>query len=353
MAEKDNHLIKNIYYMLSYAYQALREDCDDSIAGEEFDSIHDLFAHILGGGVTAQVKRGLHRGYLLREEAFAGVRGRILVAESIKWQTMRRGMLVCAHDEFLPDSPFNQALKSVMLLLVRHGNVKENNKRTLRKLLPYFSEVSEIAPRTIQWGALRCHRNNAPYRMLLAICRFVVEGLLLTTAKGTHRLARWLQDEAMHRLYQRFVLNYYKAKHREFSPGSTRIEWDIDDSGHDELLPGMYTDIVLQQGEKQLIIDTKYYSSTMRYHYDKKEYHSGNLYQIYTYVKNSDKKRTGNVAGMLLYAMTDETDVPDRDMMIGGNRISLKTIDLSKDWSEITEQLKALCAWLHTIDNRQ
>ncbi|NLB48908.1 MAG: 5-methylcytosine-specific restriction endonuclease system specificity protein McrC, partial [Erysipelotrichia bacterium] len=80
--------------------------------------------------------------------------------------------------------------------------------------------------------------------------------------------------------------------------------------------------------------------------YDSRTFISGNLYQIYTYVKNSDKEATGSVAGVLLYARTDETTTPDEDLMIGGNRISLKTLDLNRDWEVITEQLENLCEWL-------
>ena len=36
--------IRNIYYMLTYAFQELKQNNYEEIAGEEFDEIHDLFA---------------------------------------------------------------------------------------------------------------------------------------------------------------------------------------------------------------------------------------------------------------------------------------------------------------------
>ena len=53
-------LIRNIYYMLTYAFQDLRQNNYDDIAGEEFDNILDLFAEILFRGVSFKLKRGLH-----------------------------------------------------------------------------------------------------------------------------------------------------------------------------------------------------------------------------------------------------------------------------------------------------
>ena len=104
-------------------------------------------------------------------------------------------------------------------------------------------------------------------------------------------------------------------------------------------LPIMQTDIFLRYRSKILIIDTKYYGKTMQTQYDKTTLHSGNVYQIFTYVKNQDAAGTGNVSGMLLYAKTDEDITPDCSFVMGGNRISVKTLDLNKEFSLIAAQL--------------
>ena len=59
--------------------------------------------------------------------------------------------------------------------------------------------------------------------------------------------------------------------------------------------------------------------------------HSGNIYQIFAYVKNEDVSMTGKVAGMLLYAKTEEEIVPDGHEIFGGNPISFRTLDLNRD----------------------
>ena len=42
---------------------------------------------------------------------------------------------------------------------------------------------------------------------------------------------------------------------------------------------------------------------------------------------------------MLLYARTNESIQPDSDYMMSGNKISVKTLDLNQEFSEIKEQL--------------
>ena len=338
----DNHKIKNIYYMLSYAYQTLRETGFSDVASEDFDNIHDLFAAILIHGISVQVKRGLHRDYISKEEALSGVRGQICVATTLKRQTRTQGKLVCLFDEFTKNTLHNQVLRCVMVLLLCQGDVRPENKKRLRKLLPYFINVASIHPSEIQWNMLKYHRNNASYRMLIEICRLTIEGLLLTMETGEHRLASWINDDKMYYLYQRFVLAFYKRHHPELSPSASYISWDVTDGERSEYLPSMQSDIILRDGITTIIIDTKYYSKTMQTHYERAAYISANLYQIYAYVMNHHKGTSGDVVGILLYAKTDEVITPDEDLIISGNQIRLKTLDLNKCFSDISEQLRRI-----------
>ena len=42
---------------------------------------------------------------------------------------------------------------------------------------------------------------------------------------------------------------------------------------------------------------------------------------------------------MLLYAKTEESVAPDMDAVFGNNRIQVKTLDLNRDFEEISKQL--------------
>ena len=93
--------------------------------------------------------------------------------------------------------------------------------------------------------------------------------------------------------------------------------------------------------KKTLIIDAKYYGHTTQKQYDVHTLHSNNLYQIFTYVKNK-AVAGGEVSGMLLYAKTDEAVLPNNSYMMSGNKISVKTLDLDCEFSEIAAQLNAI-----------
>ena len=94
-------------------------------------------------------------------------------------------------------------------------------------------------------------------------------------------------------------------------------------------------------------IDAKYYTHTTQTHFDVHTLHSGNVYQIFTYVKNKDAEfgnRPHTVSGMLLYAATDEAIQPDNSYQMSGNRISVQTLDLNQDFSKISKKLDAIAA---------
>ena len=56
--------VRNIYYMLSYAFQVLNENGYSNISTEEFENTADLFAAILSKGISLQLKRGLNKSYI-------------------------------------------------------------------------------------------------------------------------------------------------------------------------------------------------------------------------------------------------------------------------------------------------
>ena len=70
MSKQKNNFIKNIYYMLSYAFKALNQSNYEDIAVEEFENIHNLLAAILAKGIGQQLKQGLYREYINRLDDF-------------------------------------------------------------------------------------------------------------------------------------------------------------------------------------------------------------------------------------------------------------------------------------------
>ena len=335
-------LIKNIYYMLTYAFQILRQSNYDDIAAEDFENIHDMFAAILSKGVAQQLKHGLYREYVNKSDNLTTLRGKLDVPGTVKNKLQHKQKLFCDYDELSENNILNQVLKTTMILLLKQTNVKLNNKSVLKKDLLFFDSVDYIEPARIKWDRIRYQRNNQSYRMLLNICRLVIDGLLLSTEEGTIRMATFLDDQRMSHLYEKFILEYFRYHHPELRANPDQVQWNLDDD-NDIWLPNMITDITLKSRDgRVLILDAKYYGQQMQSNFDIQTYRNANLYQIFTYVKNWDKEQTGNVSGMLLYAKTDEEFQPTNQFSMSGNKIAVNSLDLNLPFTDIAGQLEKI-----------
>ena len=329
--------IHNVYYMLSYAFQILNEQSYKSIATEQFHNTADLMAAILSKGIATQIKCGLGKEYILRTEALSSLRGKMDITESIKTQTILKKQMRCTYDEFSVNGTKNRIIKSTLELLLK-SDIPKYRKKELRKLIIFFSEVENIDLHSVNWN-IKYDRNNKTYRMLISICYLVVNGLLQTNLDGNTKIMDFLDEQSMFRLYEKFILGYYKKHYAELSPSASRIPWSVDNT---RMLPIMQSDIHLQKNNTVLIIDAKCYSHTTQVKYDNHTLHSNNMYQIFTYVKNCDYafgEEDHKVSGMLLYAKTEEEIQPDNIYQMHGNQITVKTLDLNQKFDIIAKQL--------------
>lgn len=326
--------------MLTYAYQTLKQKTYDKVAAEEFENVQDLFAAILDRGISQQLKQGLHKEYIDRHDDTTTLKGKLDFQGTIRHRLMHQQLLACEYDELSENNIFNQILKTTAIVLIRQKSVKTANKIALKKDMLMFNTVDELNPLTIPWGRLQYRRNNLTYKMLMNICYFVLNNLLISDEKGDYKVLTFT-DEQMDKLFEKFVLEYYRYHYHRLKATPAEVKWDLDE-GVIDFLPAMKTDITLTDGVKTLIIDTKSYMHMMQENYGKTTFYSNNMYQIFTYVKNKDSGNTGNVAGMLLYAKTKEDIVPDADFVVGGNKISVKTLDLNVEFEEIAEQLNGI-----------
>ena len=331
--------IQNVYYMLSYAFQVLNEQGYKNIATEKFNNTAELMAAILAKGIAIQIKRGLGKVYIPQTEAMSSLRGKLDITESIKTQTMLKKQMICSYDEFSVNGMMNRIIKSTVELLLK-SDISKQRKKELRKLMVYLGDVETVDLYSVNWN-MRFDRNNQTYRLLISICYLVVKGLLQTNSDGTTKLMDFLDEQRMCRLYEKFILEYYRKEHPEIIANASQILWQLDD-GIGSMLPVMQTDIMLSYQEKILIIDAKYYGNTTQTRFGTHTLHSGNLYQIFTYVKNKEfelRNYEHTVSGMLLYAQTDEDIIPNNTYHMSGNQISVLALDLNQDFSKISRTL--------------
>ena len=334
--------VQNIYYMLSYAFRVLKKTEFSRVSTEQFENIYDMYSSILIKSIETLIKRGMKKGYLHLESPTSIPRGKIMLVESIKQQTIYRNELVCGYDIFSENIVLNQVIKATFLLLLSKNISKESKKR-IKNLLLYFSGVEIINIKTVNWTLLQ-KSDDIRWRMIIGICRLVFELHIQSQREGSLDSINFEDDQQLSRLFEKFVKEYYRIEYPQIQTSSPVIKWKVDSFEYG-MLPDMHTDVVLSKDDDVLVIDTKFYNRVLQNRFGRNKLRSAHLYQIYSYVKNMNSSSIWNgknISGMLLYAKTDEGVDIDQSYSIDGNIIYVKTLDLNQRFDLISCQLNQI-----------
>ncbi|EFV76575.1 hypothetical protein HMPREF1013_03120 [Bacillus sp. 2_A_57_CT2] len=330
--------IKNLYYMLCYAWGHLAEKDMVDVAREDEKDIKHLLTRILLVKLRSLIKRGFYREYKSYQEETGTLKGRILFQESIKTFSFNRGKMHCEFEEMTHDIVHNQIIKSTLFSLLQNQQLDKQLKEEIQQLYPYFAEVTVIKLNLRIFQEIKLHRSNQHYRFVLDICRFLYESLLLNEDNGESQFADFERDpKAMARLFEEFVRNFYKKEMPEYRVYRENIYWDAEGE-NTNYLPLMQTDISLENTNRKIIIDTKYYQHALTQNFGSQKIISGNLYQIFAYLSNCRKAEGKETIGMLLYPKTGK-DL-DLSYNINAYPVKIMTVDLGRDWVFINNRLK-------------
>lgn len=332
--------IKNIYYMLAYAWDFDNYIDETFCSDEEFDNVCNLLAKMLVKEVSNLIRRGLTRGYVENTEIISKLKGQINLTDSMNQMTYLKKKMLCTYDTFSSNILFNQIIKSTMLNFLKFKELNNSLKISINKLLASFNDVSEIRITKYHFSLLRFNRNNINYRIIINVCALFNEGLILNEDNGKIKISSFIKDAQMCAIYEKFILNFYKCKCKQYKVYNPKLKWDATDIQGENLLPDMQTDIVLENNKtnEQLIIDAKFYKNTFVSKYDNSadKIRSNHIYQILAYVDMSPYD--GKISGLLLYP-TIYKEVDSSAKLHGKYDLYARTLNLNTSWEIIYKRL--------------
>jgi len=335
--------ILNIYYLLCYAWKTLDEKGRVKIEIDDTTELVDLFAKVLISATKVLLKRRIDKSYIEHNEEIAGVKGKLLISETVKCNILFKQRTICRFDDFSPNILSNQILLTTIYGLIRTKGIDKELKDELVSLQKMFIGIDQIKITSSLFKQIRLNRNNRFYGFVLNVCKIIFESTLPSEERGKFLFSDFTRDEKkMARLFQAFVRNFYSIEQSKFPTvkGET-IDWQFEsvDDQSDQYLPQMHTDITLENTSDKVIIDAKYYQETMRLYYNKEIIKSENLYQLFSYLMNQEEgtEKTKNTIGILLYP-TIEKDY-DLNFKYREHNIKIRTVNLNTDWRNIHERL--------------
>jgi 5-methylcytosine-specific restriction enzyme subunit McrC len=334
--------IKNLYYLLIYAYDAL--DTADIVDAEELPATNlvDLFAHVLDAGIVHLLRRGIGRNYVPHRDELPGLRGRIDLSATLKSGALARGRLVCDHDELTADILHNQILRTTVRRLLHTSSLAQALVDRLSATYRHLMSIAEISLSTRVFRRVQLHRNNQFYRFLLMVCRLVHEALLPQRSNEGAPFRNFTEDDRkMARLFEKFIRNFYRREQTHYSVRGGRFPW-AKATGALDWLPQMTADVRLESAHSALVLDAKYYREAFQTRFNKRSLRSTHLYQIYAYIRNlADQDPIYSMAeGILIYPVTSEPFTVS--VQLGPHSVRAAGLDLSQDWQAIRRDLLRL-----------
>jgi 5-methylcytosine-specific restriction enzyme subunit McrC len=314
----------------------------------------DLLAKVLINSTRILLKRGIDRSYLPVAGEIGGIKGKLAISETLKTNLIDKQKTICEYDEFSPNVLLNQILFTTLLQLMRTKSLDPIFKKNIRSLIWMFPDVKPIEIRSSLFSQIRFSRNNRFYLFVMNICQLIHDRSLPSQETGYYDFIDFTRDEVkMHRVFENFVFNFFKLEQTEFQVRREQINWQfsVTDPDHLSYVPNMLTDITLQNPQRKIIIDTKYYSETLARRFETKKVKSANLYQLFSYLLNQEdgSERNNYATGILLYPTIDEDY--NLEYCYRDHKIFIKTINLNENWCKIEGRLKSIIPNYKILDS--
>lgn len=325
--------------MLCYAWDKLDYLDRNKVGVLEERDVLNLISRIFVKEVEFLLKKGLYREYNAFEEDTSILRGKINFNESLSLMVNKKNKLMCNFEELDYNITLNKILKTTVINLLKVKSLTEENRKQLKKVLSYFSTIDTIYLEERVFKDIRYNPSNKAYGFIINLCKLIKDNLLMDENGDGAKFYNFLEDERkMAYLFENFVRNFYKKELKPSKVYRENIIWNLKGDGIN-YLPLMQTDISIELPHKKIIIDTKYYKAALNTNLGKEKLHSNNLYQLFAYLKNNEKKslKDRNSEGILLYPKVNK----DLDLKyeMENHLIKVCTVNLNMKWQNIEERL--------------
>ena len=250
--------------------------------------IFEAFIRMFLGCVSELVKRGLPGGYTRIENNEPFFKGKLLVADHIRNNLVRKERFFVAHDEFSLDNPANRILRTGLELVVKTTHL-DSNRRLARQLLAVFEDIPRSSNLVGDFASCAAAERNADCKKSIDWCRVFLRGHSISNLPGTRHAQALLFP--METVFERFVARRVRREANKFNIRVTAQERSLylfEKSSRGKEAFQLNPDIVLRRAgndaSELVIADTKWKllcdDPSVNYGIA-----TGDMYQMYAYQK--------------------------------------------------------------------
>lgn len=260
-------------------------------------TLYEIFINMYLQEVRTLVKHGLKSAYVGKEDNLNYYKGKLVVNEQIKQNTVHGERFYVRYDEYLVDRAENRLVKATLLKLQGISTSAENQKE-IRQLLTAFEMVTPSVNYQKDFSRVVLDRNTKDYDMLMRWSKVFLLNKSFTTFSGGHNSRALLFP--MEKVFEAYVAQGLKKALQD-------LNWEISTQDKGYFLfdsPRQFAlrpDIVITRANgSRIILDTKWKRLV-----DKPRINYGisqsDMYQMYAY-----SKKYGTPEIWVLYPMNAE-----------------------------------------------
>ncbi|MCT7647466.1 McrC family protein [Aliarcobacter butzleri] len=318
--EKDAKQNLNIFiYMLMYAYDVKLSNEQIASCANQEHTILEVFVQMFANGLLQELKKGLYKEYLTKQDNLPVLKGKYLINENLKYN-FTKNKIYCEYDEFSENNSLNQ----FFLYAVKYLQKFVNDKKLLKQCELIFDEVEYKSVDINRLETINFNRLNVRFKISFEITLLLLRQFIPLFNQDKNSFA-FLFD--MNILFEKFIARMVKEL-------DSNAKIQNQDNFNDLILK---PDIILENQ----IIDTKY--KRIRSIEDIKQ---SDKLQAFSYGINY---KVENV--MLLYAK--HLDNIKYDLVLGKESIvnlKIRTIDLNFSANNYKEYIDEIMERLGHLD---
>jgi 5-methylcytosine-specific restriction enzyme subunit McrC len=194
--------IDRLLFLISYAFDP-KHWRDTPFALDERDSLVEALIPGFVFQVRRALRRGVLQGYCQREEALAGVKGRIRFDQQLRDRFGIAPPIEVTYDDFTEDILLNQLLKAAAIRILKLRLRHRGNRNDLRNLLRGLAAVSEVEF-TRNLPEVIYTRLNKHYRPAVELACLILRSTSFDLGHGRVRARSFLIN--MNDVFEEFVI---------------------------------------------------------------------------------------------------------------------------------------------------
>lgn len=311
------------------------------------ETLLDVIIRVFADQLLAEVRRGLPRRYLAKQDDLAALRGSLDVARQFTVHAVRPDRLACRYDELDANTPLMRIMATAVVFLGDHARSIETQRR-LSELRHAFADIRTCPLSRLPWRDVRIDRTNRRWQGLLELAALLLrrDWQALSHEPGKAGITLLFPMNDLFEAYVGAMLRRAFAgtgiKVFEQRGGKCCLRQHGDENQPERDLFQTRPDFILERGgETVAIIDTKW-KRLAEVTDGKGGISQGDVYQMMAYARLYRVREL-----MLLYpGVPSDRAGLQRAFGIaeGDERLSIATVDVSLGEDELTTCLRATIA---------